>query len=238
MRRYLRIATTVVGGTLCLLLVALWVRSYLWRTKSVNSAIILRTSIATSSSDAGCVISWKGRPSSFQLSTYYRGEAGLHADEPGPTTNAGAAGRSKLRSKLESLYWLLLLANGNVRRRPVDSMVKAIQPPHPANRHDAALGIARNYRGYEVRQYLSPRWLTARSTYRMMAPSSRILGQQPHLGFSRATNQEVWVWRPDTPRVIAVETPSGGWQRQTHWCRSDHWAGSFRRCAFAFALQF
>ena len=36
-----------------------------------------------------------------------------------------------------------------------------------------------------------PRWLTARSTYRMMPSSSRILGQQPRLGFFRATNQEV-----------------------------------------------
>lgn len=31
-----------------------------------------------------------------------------------------------------------------------------------------------------------------------MLQSSRILGQQPRLGFSRATNQEVSVWRLGT----------------------------------------
>ncbi|MCI0333720.1 MAG: hypothetical protein L0228_10925 [Planctomycetes bacterium] len=114
--RKLRIAWPVGWGILCLLLIALWVRSY-WYSEAFNW-FFSTTKFMHVSSDVGQLFLGVGSVS-FVLPSYYRGEAGLYDDEHElirkPTL---LAGENQWGFQVGIPYWLLLLGAATLAALP------------------------------------------------------------------------------------------------------------------------
>jgi hypothetical protein len=110
--RKLRIAWSVVCGVACLLLIGLWVRSY-WYSEGFNW-FFSTTKYVHVSSDVGQLFLGVGDVS-FEPPSYFRGEAGLYADEHElirmPTL---LAGQNQWGFQLGIPYWLLLLGTATL----------------------------------------------------------------------------------------------------------------------------
>jgi hypothetical protein len=112
----LRIAWSVGWGVLCLMLIALWVRSY-WYHEGFNWSFSTPKYMHISS-DAGQLFLGVGSVS-FVPPRYFRGEAGLYADEHDlirmPTL---LAGQNKWGFQVTIPYWLLLLGTAAIAAFP------------------------------------------------------------------------------------------------------------------------